>query len=165
MDVGIVGCINGCNCAVTALHFFPFEISLTFLHSIFADQDFLVLDKPDLLCAWSQGFQMSGESPRLSERLPTQGTPIRPLICKQWRRTQNRIVLISGTHVKVSSFQQCCVTPVHSPHQCADGCDVSTSLWYETKSHTGHRRSSSGHCEFSCESSRCLSMQGNRITE
>lgn len=57
--------------------------SLTFLYSIFAHQDLLVLNEADLLCAGRKGLQVSREGPRLSERLTAQGAAIRTLICKE----------------------------------------------------------------------------------
>lgn len=45
---------------------------LTFLHPVFADQDLLVLDEADLLCAGREGLQVSREGTRLSEGLAAQ---------------------------------------------------------------------------------------------
>lgn len=39
------------------------SINLTFLYSIFADQDLLVLNKADLFCAGCQGLKVSCEGP------------------------------------------------------------------------------------------------------
>lgn len=47
---------------------------------------------------------------------------------------------------------------LYCPYQCGDDCGVSGSLLCERRSHRGHMRSSSGHCEFSCEFSRCWSV-------
>jgi len=47
------------------------SMNRTLLYSIFADQDLLVLNKADLLCAWCEGLKVSGEGPRLSEGLAT----------------------------------------------------------------------------------------------
>lgn len=45
--------------------------NLTFLYSIFANQDLLVLNKADLFCAGCEGLKVSCEGTRLSERLAT----------------------------------------------------------------------------------------------
>lgn len=55
--------------------------NLTFLYPILADQDLLVLNKADLLCARREGLQVPGEGARLSEGLAAQATAVRPLIC------------------------------------------------------------------------------------